>query len=162
MPESWYLVTTKAGEQDRAEYHLNAQNINTYLPRIKVEKARGKVSVEPVFAGYVFVHIDPSITSVKSISYTRGCSGLVSFGGVPAECPSAIVESLKSKFDTDEVISLIPKKGDRVEIHSGQLAGLQAIYQEPDKRERSNLLIEILGKLQRVSVKDENFALLHS
>ena len=44
------------------------------------------------------------------------------------------------------------KKGDRLEITEGPLAGLQAVFQMQNAQERIFVLMEILGKQSRVSL----------
>lgn len=155
---TWYLVNTKPGQQERADANIRAQSVETYLPRIKVEHEQGVITPEPAFAGYLFAKFDPSITSMQHINNTRGVRRIVEFGGVPAICPEYMIQMLKQRLDSDEVLSLIPTKGDQVEITGkSPWSGLKAIYQEPDKNQRSWLLLEVLGQVQRIKVKNAEF-----
>lgn len=85
---AWYLVHTKARQEDTAITNLQRQNFRCYMPMLYVEKVRrGKPAVvaESMFPSYVFVQLDTS-ENIKGQSWspirsTLGVRELVKFGG---------------------------------------------------------------------------------
>lgn len=61
----WYVIHTKPRQEKRALLNLEQQGYECYLPMITVEKLRkGVLSVveEPLFARYLFIRLDVSLS----------------------------------------------------------------------------------------------------
>lgn len=159
---NWYLVTTKTGEQDRAEDNLGSQLFEVYNPKIKVDsKGESGYDLEPLFLDYMFVKFDPMAQSAATINSTRGVRRLVTFGNQLARASEDIIEIVRgiaNDFEPTPVIKKELKSGQKVEILEGPFAGIQAIFKEPDGEKRSFLMIEMLGNNQRLSVSNKQFA----
>jgi len=161
--ENWYAVKTKTGfgEQDKAENNLLSQMIDTFNPKVVIEKLKkGKVitELEPVFRNYVFVKFDPAITSAAKINNSFGVSKLVTFGNKLIKVDERLIDQLKERHQTREPINSIrPNKGDTVTINKGPFAGVEAIYQEPDGETRSMLLMGLLGGQQKIIANNADF-----
>lgn len=157
--KSWYLLYCKRGEQQRAKMHLENQSIDCYYPEVEVEKiVRGKRKrvLEALFPSYIFIGLDvstgPSFTTIRS---TRGVMDFVRFGGQPHQVPVNLIAKLKQCENKDEVdCTQLPQSGQVIQIKSGQFAGFDAIYQEPDGEKRSILFITLIN--QQVKVKVDN------
>ncbi|MGO2321308.1 transcription/translation regulatory transformer protein RfaH [Vibrio casei] len=157
--ESWYLLYCKRGEQQRAKMHLENQSIGCYYPEVEVEKiVRGKRKrvLEALFPSYIFIGLDmstsPSFTTIRS---TRGVMDFVRFGGQPYQVPVSLIEQLKQCENHDDLdCTQLPQSGQVIQIKSGQFAGFDAIYQEPDGEKRSILFIILIN--QQVKVKVDN------
>ncbi|WP_264875026.1 transcription/translation regulatory transformer protein RfaH [Vibrio agarivorans] len=161
----WYVLYCKKGEQERATLHLNNQNVECYYPKVQVEKiTRGKrqVKQEPLFPSYMFVRFDfelgPSFTTVRS---TRGVVDFIRQGNYPQEVQGDLIFNLKqleSMANKQQEIAL-PESGQKVAIKSGQFAGIEAIYQEPDGEMRSIMLVKMLNKMVEVKVDNSDLDL---
>lgn len=157
--ESWYLLYCKRGEQQRAKMHLENQSIGCYYPEVEVEKiVRGKRKrvLEALFPSYIFIGLDmsmsPSFTTIRS---TRGVMDFVRFGGQLYQVPVSLIEQLKQCENHDDLdCTQLPQSGQVIQIKSGQFAGFDAIYQEPDGEKRSILFITLIN--QQVKVKVDN------
>lgn len=162
--KNWYAVKTKTGfgQQDKAQNNLLSQMIETFNPKVKVEKIkRGKVvtDIEPIFANYLFVKFDPNITSASKINNSYGVNKLLTFGDKLVKIDTLIIDALKNEHETQEkIISRLPDKDSPITINKGPFAGIQAIYKEPDGETRSILLMRILGKKQEVLVLNTDFS----
>lgn len=160
---NWYVVVTKTGrgDQDKAEYNLLGQSFETFNPKLRVETyvdGFKRIITEMAFPGYLFVKFDPAIRSASKINHTLGVSKLLTFGDVMVPMQDADMDALKTRFETRPVIDLLPKQGEKVEIGSGPLAGVEAVFDEPDGMKRSFLLLKFVGLEKRVSIDNSAFA----
>ena len=158
----WYVIYTKPRQEQRALLNLQRQGYDCYLPMFPAEKLRRgalKVVQEPLFARYLFIQlgVGQSAQSWAPIRSTQGVSRLVTFGAEPARVHPELIEILRTQIETqgDEPARLF-SQGDRVQIKEGPLAGLQAVYQMADGECRAMVLIEILGKLSKLTLEPAN------
>lgn len=149
---AWYLVHTKARQEDAAITNLQRQNFRCYMPMLYVEKVRrGKpvVLAEPMFPCYVFVQLDATGNSQSwsPIRSTLGVRELVKFGGHPAKVDTDLITGLHER---EQLQQANPKAlfaaGDKVVITNGPFAGIEAIYQTTDAERRSMILLSMLNK----------------
>jgi transcriptional antiterminator RfaH len=156
---NWYLVTTKTGEQDKAEDSLGSQMFEVFNPKLNAE------TIEPLFPGYVFVRFDPDVQAAAKINYSRGVRKLVTFGDVAVPIPVQVVDFIKgARPVAPKPAQPVPretrnlKQGEKVKVIEGPFAGIEAVFDEPNGQQRSFLIIEMLGKQQRVAVANSLFA----
>lgn len=158
--ESWYLLYCKRGQLQRAQDHLERQQVECLTPMISLEKmVRGKRTTvsEPLFPNYLFVQFNPEIIHTTTISATRGVSHFVRFGTQPAIVPASVVQHLMAHLPEDIIDPETPWTGDTVEITEGAFEGFRAIFTEPDGETRSILLLNFLNKQVLQSVKNTDF-----
>lgn len=160
--EAWYAIHAKARQEHLALEHLRRQGYEPYLPLIRLHRRRRgawQQVTEPLFPGYLFVRLDPQRDNTAPIRSTRGVIGLVRFGGALRPVPEGLVEHLLgTPQDPDGAISQehLFQAGDRVDIVSGPLAGLQAIFLAPTGQERARLLLNLLGRETRVVLSKDH------
>lgn len=155
--QAWYAVQSKVRQESVAAENLTRQQYDVYLPLIqspKRRRGRWRDVIEPLFPSYFFVQLDLQRQNTSPIRSTRGVTGLVRFGNeAPQPVPNGLIERLKAtETDSDGIIRPQPvfEPGDRVEIASGPLTGLQAVFLSSSGEERANLLLELLGRSNRV------------
>jgi transcriptional antiterminator RfaH len=157
----WHVIHTKPRQEFRAEENLKNQGFEVFLPTYKLEKLKdGKLStqVEALFSRYLFIRLDNVTSNWFPIRSTRGVSEMLRFGrgGNPIFVPDDLVASLQNRSLTEEPIHTLFEAGDAIEIKSGPFAGLNGFYekvvQASSGEVRAMLLIELLGKTQRLSV----------
>jgi transcription antitermination factor NusG len=79
-------------------------------------------------------------------------------GGVPAQLDDAIVEELKARAGPNGLIrlprraGLTFRRGDRIRVRGGPLAGRLGVFQEMRSHERVAVLLSLLGAPQRVEL----------
>lgn len=154
----WYVIYTKPRQEERALENLERQGYDCYLPTLAVERIRrGKqcVMVEPMFARYLFIHLDDggegkSWTPIRS---TKGVSRLVTFGGQAARVEKELISTLRCRSETEIAC---PQRsfasGERVQMIEGAFADIEAIYQMDDGEQRAMVLIELLSRPVRMTV----------
>ncbi len=106
---------------------------------------------------YLFVEFDPEVIHTTTINATRGVSHFVRFGASPAIVPSAVIHQLSVYKPKDIVDPATPYPGDKVIITEGAFEGFQAIFTEPDGEARSMLLLNLINKEIKHSVKNTEF-----
>ena len=153
----WYIVFCKVRGEEAAELNLNNQGYTVYLPRLLMWRRRaGKrmQSVEPLFPRYLFVKPRDSAQSLAPVRSTIGVADLVRFGGRLALMSDALIEELRKREDAtgsrhDRVMF---EPGMAVKFVDGPLSGLEAIFSKVAGSERVIVLLELLGKLNRLRV----------
>ena len=87
---------------------------------------------------------------------TRGVVGLVRFGGQPAVVPDAVMDALRQREDAASGMHQdnrpLFSAGDAVKLVDGPLAGMEGVFTEQDGDKRVIVLLELLGKANKVRV----------
>ena len=160
----WYVVKSKTRKESVALEQLSRQNFVCFYPRMMVRRKRGSRYVrvvEALFKNYLFIKLDLSQQDISPIRSTRGVQELVRFGNKLVPVPPAIIASIKSRVDENEILTIDAahfRCGQKVTIEMGSFAGLEAIYCEPKGENRALLLINLLGRMQRVVVPMDTVA----
>lgn len=157
--ERWYAVCCKPRQETVAEENLLRQGFHVYLPRIRIRhRRRGQwlEAVEALFPRYVFIRIDPKQRSMAPVRSTRGAVGLVRFGGQPAVVPDVVMEALRQREDSASGLHqdkrALFSAGEPVKFVDGPLAGMEGIFTQQDGEKRVIVLLELLGKANKVKV----------
>ena len=155
----WYLIYTKPFKERVAEQNLQRQSYEVYLPLIQQpRRQRGYwiEAIDPLFPCYLFVRLRPGYDNISPIRYTTGVRNLVCFTREPAVVPDHIIESIKQAADhgTGLHYSKGPlfEPGNKVIFDKGTMAGLQGIFLAETGQERVVILLEMLGRENRVTV----------
>lgn len=160
----WYVVQTQANAENKAVAHLSRQGFATYLPRyLKRRRHARRVDVvaAPLFPRYLFVEFDMGVQRWRSIYSTIGVSRLVCNGEFPAPVPDRVIGLLKGRESTSGFIQLEPPRfraGDKVRVLEGAFYDCLGIYDGMTDRERVEILLDLLGRKVRVSLKVEAIA----
>jgi len=161
----WYAVFSKPRLERVAEEQLRRQAFETYLPLIQLPKRRrGKWEevIEPLFPRYLFLHIDAEVVSVAPIRSTRGVVGLVRFGEMPMSVPDEIIEFLRQSQDPQSGLhhphQAQFRKDDKVMITHGPFAGLEGIFVAERGADRVLILLDLLGKANRITLSRDVIA----
>lgn len=157
--ERWYAVCCKPRQEAVAEENLLRQGFHVHLPRIRIrQRRRGQWidAVEVLFPRYIFIRIDPARRSTATIRSTRGVVGLVRFGGQPAVVPDAVMDALRQREDAasglHEDKRPLFSEGEAIKLVDGPLAGMEGVFTQKDGDKRVIVLLELLGKANKVTV----------
>jgi transcription antitermination factor NusG len=105
---------------------------------------------QPLFPGYVFVHVAPTRDACISVANTDGVVRMI---GERWDMPSPIaaeeIDAVRRILEYGERVGAVPwiRVGDRVRVTAGPLAGLEGYVQE-HKRGRATFVVR-LDLLQR-------------
>ncbi len=157
--ERWYAVHCKPRQEAVAEENLRRQGFHVYLPRIRIaRRRRGQWidAIEALFPRYAFIRVDPLRRSTATVRSTIGVVCLVRFGGQPAVVPDAIMEALARREDAASGLHQDNRTlfcaGERVKLVDGPLTGLEGVFTQQDGEKRVIVLLELLGKANRIRV----------
>jgi transcriptional antiterminator RfaH len=157
MSNQWYVVHTKARQEQLAAGLLEQRLAAVVLlPQVR-QRTRGQLRTAPLFPGYLFAALDLAKTEASAVNNTPGVIRLVAFGGVPKPVPGRVIEALQARLAELEAQGGLPQHpfhvGDRVRLKEGPLAGLEAVFVGPMRpAERVRVLLEFLGQEQEALV----------
>ncbi len=155
----WYAVQTKPRQESVAQEQLQRQGYAAYLPRIRLKKRRRSQWLdvnEPLFPRYRFIQVDADEQSLAAVACTVGVADLVRFGQFLRPVPDMVIDYLRSVEDATlgerDSTEYPHKPGDTVEVLDGPFAGLTALFQMADGKDRAMLLVDLLGRSTEVAV----------
>lgn len=158
--ERWYAVCCKPRQEAVAEKNLLRQGYRTYLPRIRnTHRRKGQWvdTVEPLFPRYLFIRVDPGRHSTAPVRSTRGVSSLVRHCGLPAAVPEQVIEAIMQRAEVDSGLHRDDRPlfcaGDPIRLVEGPLAGMEGVFAEEDGEKRVVVLLELLGKANKMRMK---------
>lgn len=157
----WYLAQLRPNCAALAKRNLARQGFGSFLPLERYTKRSGKrlmPAKRPYFPGYLFVSVAAHSSPWRAILSTSGISQLVRFGDKPSPVPSSLVSELQRACDDDGCLSLHAefKEGESVRIARGPFAGLVGRIDQLTPEKRVWVLLDVIGKSTRVSIRDEN------
>jgi transcriptional antiterminator RfaH len=163
--DTWHLLYCKARNEARSVLNLENQGLMAFYPqftRSRLVRGKRTLVTEAIFPSYVFVCMGDN-GNYNAVRSTRGVSDFVRIGNAPIEVPEELIDNLMLHSEhccfseqLQQMLSDMPKLGDKVVIAEGIYRGLEAIYQKADGLERSVLLIKLLN--QDVSLTLDNRA----
>ncbi len=155
----WFVVHTQMRQELLALQHLEEQHFNVYLPRFKKMRSHARKVDEvlaPLFPRYLFVGIDPTLDQWRSVNGTRGVSYVLTAEGQPLWVPTVVIDDLKSRENTEGLLSVdsldLFSQGDVLRIKEGSFEGQTGVFQKWTDRQRVEILLNFLGREQRLSV----------
>ena len=113
---------------------------------------------EPLFPGYLFVSLVLGADDPAPIRSTVGCIGLVRFGQNHAPVPSGLIAALQGTSDGAVDAPLPFNQGDKVRLIAGPFAGIEAVFDMPRGEDRAQVFLELLGKVQRLTVNQDDLS----
>ena len=152
---NWYVVATKTREEEKARVNLERQGYSVLLPKLSLKKRRKghwQVVTESLFPGYLFVALELGEDDPAPIRSTVGCIGLVRFAHVYTPVPGELIESLQAIESEANDVEAPFKPGDKVRFVSGPFAGIEAVFDMARGGDRAQVLLQLLGKDQRITV----------
>jgi transcription antitermination factor NusG len=142
--KNWYVVYTLPRWEKKVALLLTDRGIDHYCPLNKVNRQwsdRRKTVIEPLFKGYVFVHVtDKNKWEVRDI---RGILNFVHWQGKPAIVQDKEMETIRKflqEFSDVEVLDQQMEVGKEVVIKQGLLMNYKGI------------LIEVAGNKAKVRI----------
>ena len=146
----WFAVHTKVHSEPRAEFQLNRQGFQTFMPKHQktIRHARKlRTVMTPLFPRYLFVSLDLGRDQWRSVNGTFGVSNLVMQGERPAALSDELVETFKSATDESGFVRFETtlKVGDSVRLTSGPFCDQIGELLSMDDAGRVKILLELLG-----------------
>jgi len=156
---NWFAVYTMPQTEQSVIRHLNARQIESFLPtyeRIHVWKNRQRMKVvRPLFPSYVFVRI--CAVDRGSVLGSPGALRIVGNGEGPLSIPEAEIEFLRSDFCGKRVepyLDLVV--GRQVRIKAGPMRGVQGTLVQKKSSLRFVLTIALINQNAALEVRAED------
>jgi len=151
----WACARLEPHRERLALHCLALASFETYFPRIR-ERRRShgrKIEVRsPLFPGYCFLTIQAQWHAAR---WSVGVLGLIMEGIRPARVADAVIAEIRGR-EVNGLIELAPppslRRGDRVRILHGPFSGHLAVFADMKPRERVEILLQLLGGEQRVTL----------
>ncbi len=155
----WHVVLCKPRREALAEANLRNQGFEVYLPRmigVRRRAGRWEHTIEPLFPRYLFLNEGEGGRGLPPVRSTLGVSDLVRSAGAPVRVPPGVVEALRDSADPHTGCHRIEAApfaaGARVRFAAGPLAGLEGVFDMACGDARVIVLLDFLGKTNRLSV----------
>jgi len=157
----WYVIQTKPRQEFRAEENLKNQGYEIFLPTSTVEKllkSQIKIQKEPLFSRYLFIRLDQISSNWAPVRSTRGVSNFLRFGAqsTPSVVNEELIDLLKTKSEQQNGSKPLFNEHDLIRIKEGPFKDQEGLFQKMITTNsgeiRALLLIELLGKQQRVAL----------
>lgn len=129
---AWYACHTKPRCEKKFAELMQRESLENYLPlveSVRVYGQRRKVFTKPLFAGYVFVRIEPALTAriyqqdliVRALPVENEALFLAQIEDVRRVCASGLAASLQP----------LVTRGTRVRVTEGPLRHLEGFVDDP-------------------------------
>jgi len=153
----WHLVQFKPNCAMIAKRNLARQGFEVFLPlktQTRIAQSNFIEEIKPLFPGYLFVGATNESGPIHSIRSTYGVSHLVRFGTKAASVPPQLIDELKYRFNTEEVIGRNEafEKGEKVRLTHGPFTNLVGEVERTAPDHRVWLLLDVMNQRTRVSV----------
>lgn len=155
--QKWYAVMAKPRKEQTSTSFLEQAGIETYYPEVNecfIVKGRRYVRRSGLFPGYLFARFDYD-QQYRTVSYCRGVRKIVTFGQVPAEVESGLLDDIRGRLSQQDMIP-IPRltHGEVVRISHGPLTGVEGVFDSSlSGKERVVVLLRALSYQSRVVLK---------
>jgi len=126
----WFAIRVRPRYEKQVAQAIESKNIHTFLPLYSARRRwsdRTKEVHVPLFDGYVFCQLDPSVR--MPVLVTPGVLHFVGIGKTPVAVEPAEMEALQKVIQSGSVVRPWPflKEGDRVRVDDGPLRNTEGI-----------------------------------
>jgi len=157
----WYAVKCKPHQERVAELHLERAGIITFYPEVKeprIIRRRRQICISALFPGYLFAQFSVE-HDYRTVIYSRGVRGVVSFGPTPAVVDEEMIQAIKDRlcngYVTFPEAAFTP--GQVVRIQEGPLRGMEAVFERQiPGYQRAVLLLRAISYQAKVVVDLED------
>ena len=154
---NWYAVYTRSRHEKVVHHTLEETGMQSFLPLrnvISQWKDRRKQVQKPLFPGYLFVRV-PQL-QLHLVSMTRGVAYVLGGGAGAVPVPDEHVEAVRRLVEGPYPVVPWPllRKGKRVRITVGPLAGLETYIIERKGSAKCHLVVtvDLLGRSVAVEI----------
>jgi transcriptional antiterminator RfaH len=156
----WCCVQTAPAREAAAEHFLRLAGYGQiYLPRLRIVSRRQGCRIVqklPLFPNYLFLLVTAGWWAARWCPHV---ARIITNGGAePAHVPDELIESMRRR-EVDGAVELPKppglKPGDHVRVTQGPFAGHLGLYAGMKPRERIEVLLQVLGAAQKVTLSKD-------
>lgn len=162
--KSWFAVYVKSRTEKKTATQFQQLGIEYFLPLIKELRQwsdRKKWVEAPLFRSYIFVHIEQ--IDYYKVLQVNSVTRYITFEGKAVSIPFQQIVAIKyylSEKEPETADDLNWKKGKKVEIISGSLAGLTGELVKVNGKNKISVEIEAVGKTILIETKKNKLRIL--
>jgi len=157
MSFDWYVVHSHPRKESFVGDRIGDLGREVFFPTM-AERRLGcrKASVGPLFPGYLFARLSEREGDLPRVRWTHGVRGVLGDSEGPRPVDAALVDMIRVRADRRGRVRLGAglRKGDRVRVVDGPLAGLVGVLEQPatGALERVCVLLDVFHRLTRVEL----------
>jgi transcriptional antiterminator RfaH len=146
----WYALRSKPRREESLWQEVRRRGFSTYYPRLRVRPVNPRArKAHPYFPGYLFVQADLAAVGLVEVRWMPHALGLVCFGDDVATVSPALVHAIWKRVgslnDEETEFGQRLRRGDRVLVREGPLAGYQGVFDARlTGQERVRVLLSLL------------------
>jgi transcription antitermination factor NusG len=154
----WFVVQSHPRKERFVRDRIADLGIETFLPLIR-ERGPGQVSgrTGPFFPSYLFAKLSHGSGDLPRVRWTPGVKRVLGDGERPRPLPEEVVSTIRMRADRYGHVKpgAELKRGDRVRILDGPLAGLVGVLDRPATRpeDRVSVLVDLFQRITRVDLR---------
>ncbi len=147
---AWFVAVAKPAQEFRAQFELNNQGFETYLPTTKHK---------PLFPRYLFCRFDRDVDNWGTIRSTRGCIDVLKHGFLPQAIPESAMSRIMAYKDQPEASETDPiyQPGQRVIVVAGPFSSFEGLFQR-SAQGRVKVLLSLFGAQREVDIPFSDIA----
>lgn len=153
---------TQPHRERMAAGSLNDAGFEVYLPiykKLVLRNGRRVPMRAPLFPRYLFMKSTEQDDAAYCASHLPGVTAFAGRTLAQSWVMDDVIQAMKARHDEEGVIAFDPigiKAGENIKVLKGPFRGFTAIFDEPDDRKRSYILLNLLGKEHRVLVPNQD------
>jgi transcriptional antiterminator RfaH len=158
----WYAVHVRSNQERTTAAFLADREVELFFPTYRViskRQDRRATVTKPLFAGYLFVHLNLGSPAKIEVLKAPGTVRIVGFGKAPTPVSDDTISSLRILVGNgDDRVRPHPlvKAGQRVEVNDGPFSGATGVLCEGEKdKEKFVVEIQFLGRAVSVPITKE-------
>lgn len=142
----WYVMHSKPRKEAFLCEQLFLHRVEAYLPFVHRKPAPRAKRGQPLFPGYLFIHVDLKNLSLSDLQWIPGAIGIVCYGGEPAHVPDTVIQAIQEQVEaTSKQHEDAFRPGDVVLIKDGLFENYKAIFdRHVSGQDRVRVLLELL------------------
>ena len=136
----WFAIQTRARHEKKVDTQLHEKGIESFLPlwsEVHQWSDRHRLIHQPLFSGYVFVHIADALEERKTVLSTSGVCWFVGNRGMGVPIPDKQIQDVQTVLNSEVPFTPSPfiGIGQPVRIRGGCLDGIEGILvaRKPDR-----------------------------
>jgi transcriptional antiterminator RfaH len=152
----WAVARLQPQHEHSGLVHLGLNGYEIYYPLVREKRIRRGRRIEvrpPLFWGYCFFVVENGLW--YTARWAIGVCSVIMDGTIPARVPDAVIAEIRGR-ERNGLVELPRrdglKPGDRVRVLYGPFANHLAIFADMKPRERVEVLLQLLGSLQKVEL----------
>jgi len=153
----WFAIQTRARHEKKVDSQLHEKGIDSFLPLLSQMHQwsdRQRLVHQPLFSGYVFVHIADAPLARKPVLSTSGVCWFVGDRGMGIPIPDKQIQDVQAVLNSAVPFAPFPflRVGQRVRIRGGCLDGIEGILVSKDSDRSVIVSIELVRRSLAVRI----------